>query len=364
MSAFKDKTLLITGGTGSFGNAVLRRFLDSDIKEIRIFSRDEKKQDDMRHALQSSKIKFYIGNVREKSSVDVAMKGVDFVFSAAALKQVPSCEFFPTEAVRTNIMGTENVLNSAIEHGVSNVVVLSTDKAAYPINAMGMSKALMEKVAIAKGRELGDNSATTICCTRYGNVMASRGSVIPLWVDQMLEGKPVTITDPDMTRFMMTLDDAADLVVYAFTHGHNGDLFVQKAPSATLATLSQALVELYCHTPHKVTGLPVVGHEPEIKIIGTRHGEKLYETLVTREEMVRAVDMGNYYRIPCDTRGLNYDKFFTEGNECISNFEDYHSHNTYRLNVEEMKDLLLKLRFVREDLGFQSKAHLKEIRSE
>lgn len=364
MSAFKDKTLLITGGTGSFGNAVLRRFLDSDIKEIRIFSRDEKKQDDMRHALQSSKIKFYIGNVREKSSVDVAMKGVDFVFSAAALKQVPSCEFFPTEAVRTNIMGTENVLNSAIEHGVSNVVVLSTDKAAYPINAMGMSKALMEKVAIAKGRELGDNSATTICCTRYGNVMASRGSVIPLWVDQMLEGKPVTITDPDMTRFMMTLDDAVDLVVYAFTHGHNGDLFVQKAPSATLATLSQALVELYCHTPHKVTGLPVVGHEPEIKIIGTRHGEKLYETLVTREEMVRAVDMGNYYRIPCDTRGLNYDKFFTEGNECISNFEDYHSHNTYRLNVEEMKDLLLKLRFVREDLGFQSKAHLKEIRSE
>lgn len=364
MSAFKDKTLLITGGTGSFGNAVLRRFLDSDIKEIRIFSRDEKKQDDMRHALQSSKIKFYIGNVREKSSVDVAMKGVDFVFSAAALKQVPSCEFFPTEAVRTNIMGTENVLNSAIEHGVSNVVVLSTDKAAYPINAMGMSKALMEKVAIAKGRELGDNSATTICCTRYGNVMASRGSVIPLWVDQMLEGKPVTITDPDMTRFMMTLDDAVDLVVYAFTHGHNGDLFVQKAPSATLATLSQALVELYCHTPHKVTGLPVVGHEAEIKIIGTRHGEKLYETLVTREEMVRAVDMGNYYRIPCDTRGLNYDKFFTEGNECISNFEDYHSHNTYRLNVEEMKDLLLKLRFVREDLGFQSKAHLKEIRSE
>ena len=364
MSAFKDKTLLITGGTGSFGNAVLRRFLDSDIKEIRIFSRDEKKQDDMRHALQSSKIKFYIGNVREKSSVDVAMKGVDFVFSAAALKQVPSCEFFPTEAVRTNIMGTENVLNSAIEHGVSNVVVLSTDKAAYPINAMGMSKALMEKVAIAKGRELGDNSATTICCTRYGNVMASRGSVIPLWVDQMMEGKPVTITDPDMTRFMMTLDDAVDLVVYAFTHGHNGDLFVQKAPSATLATLSQALVELYCHTPHKVTGLPVVGHEPEIKIIGTRHGEKLYETLVTREEMVRAVDMGNYYRIPCDTRGLNYDKFFTEGNECISNFEDYHSHNTYRLNVEEMKDLLLKLRFVREDLGFQSKAHLKEIRSE
>lgn len=357
MSVFKDKILLITGGTGSFGNAVLRRFLDSDIKEIRIFSRDEKKQDDMRHALQNPKVKFYIGNVREKSSVDIAMKDVDYVFSAAALKQVPSCEFFPAEAVRTNILGTENVLNSAIEHGVKNVVVLSTDKAAYPINAMGMSKALMEKVAVAKGRELGDNAETTICCTRYGNVMASRGSVIPLWVEQMEEGKPITITDPNMTRFMMTLDDAVDLVIYAFTHGHNGDLFVQKAPSATLSTLAQALKETYA----KVN--PKFG-ETEVKIIGTRHGEKLYETLVTREEMVRAEDMGNYYRIPCDTRGLNYDKFFTEGNEDISKIEDYHSHNTRRLNVEEMKELLLKLRFVREDLGLLPRAKARDIRSE
>lgn len=357
MSVFKDKTLLITGGTGSFGNAVLRRFLDSDIKEIRIFSRDEKKQDDMRHALQNPKVKFYIGNVREKSSVDIAMKDVDYVFSAAALKQVPSCEFFPAEAVRTNILGTENVLNSAIEHGVKNVVVLSTDKAAYPINAMGMSKALMEKVAVAKGRELGDNAETTICCTRYGNVMASRGSVIPLWVEQMEEGKPITITDPNMTRFMMTLDDAVDLVVYAFTHGHNGDLFVQKAPAATLSTLAEALKQTYA----KVN--PKYG-ETEVKIIGTRHGEKLYETLVTREEMVRAEDMGNYYRIPCDTRGLNYDKFFTEGNEDISKIEDYHSHNTRRLNVEEMKELLLKLRFVREDLGLLPRAKARDIRSE
>lgn len=357
MSVFKDKILLITGGTGSFGNAVLRRFLDSDIKEIRIFSRDEKKQDDMRHALQNPKVKFYIGNVREKSSVDIAMKDVDYVFSAAALKQVPSCEFFPAEAVRTNILGTENVLNSAIEHGVKNVVVLSTDKAAYPINAMGMSKALMEKVAVAKGRELGDNAETTICCTRYGNVMASRGSVIPLWVEQMEEGKPITITDPNMTRFMMTLDDAVDLVVYAFTHGHNGDLFVQKAPAATLSTLAEALKQTYA----KVN--PKYG-ETEVKIIGTRHGEKLYETLVTREEMVRAEDMGNYYRIPCDTRGLNYDKFFTEGNEDISKIEDYHSHNTRRLNVEEMKGLLLKLRFVREDLGLLPRAKARDIRSE
>ncbi|MBQ3656261.1 MAG: polysaccharide biosynthesis protein [Bacteroidales bacterium] len=357
MSVFKDKTLLITGGTGSFGNAVLRRFLDSDIKEIRIFSRDEKKQDDMRHALQNPKVKFYIGNVREKSSVDIAMKDVDYVFSAAALKQVPSCEFFPAEAVRTNILGTENVLNSAIEHGVKNVVVLSTDKAAYPINAMGMSKALMEKVAVAKGRELGENASTTICCTRYGNVMASRGSVIPLWVEQMEEGKPITITDPNMTRFMMTLDDAVDLVVYAFTHGHNGDLFVQKAPAATLSTLAQALKETYS----KVN--PKFG-ETEVKIIGTRHGEKLYETLVTREEMVRAEDMGNYYRIPCDTRGLNYDKFFTEGNVDVSKIDDYHSHNTRRLNVEEMKELLLKLRFVREDLGLQERAKARDIRSE
>ena len=348
---------LITGGTGSFGNAVLRRFLSSDIREIRIFSRDEKKQDDMRHALQSAKVKFYIGNVRDKRSVDVAMQGVDYVFSAAALKQVPSCEFFPMEAVRTNIYGTENVLLSAIEHGVSNVVVLSTDKAAYPINAMGMSKALMEKVAVAKGRELGDGAHTTICCTRYGNVMASRGSVIPLWVEQMQEGKPITITDPHMTRFMMTLDDAVDLVVYAFTHGHNGDLFVQKAPAATLSTLAEALKQTYGRIDPKYL-------ETEVKVIGTRHGEKLYETLVTREEMVRAVDMGDYYRIPCDTRDLNYDKFFTEGSEDVSKIEDYHSHNTRRLDVEGMKELLLKLRFVQEDLGLIPRAKAKEIRSE
>ena len=357
MSIFKDKVLLITGGTGSFGNAVLRRFLHSDIKEIRIFSRDEKKQDDMRHALQSSKVKFYIGNVRDKSSVDIVMKGVDYVFSAAALKQVPSCEFFPMEAVRTNINGTENVLNSAIEHGVKKVVVLSTDKAAYPINAMGISKAMMEKVAIAKGRELGEDARTTICCTRYGNVMASRGSVIPLWVEQMEEGNPITITDPSMTRFMMTLDDAVDLVVYAFTHGHNGDLFVQKAPAATLDVLAEALKQVYAQVNPKYG-------QTEVKIIGTRHGEKLYETLVTREEMVRAIDMGGYYRIPCDTRDLNYDKFFTEGNEDLSTIEDYHSHNTRRLTVEEMKQLLLKLRFVREDLGLQPRVKTKEIRSE
>lgn len=348
---FKDKVLLITGGTGSFGNAVLRRFLDSDIKEIRIFSRDEKKQDDMRHAIQNPKVKFYIGNVRDKSSVDVAMKGVNYVFSAAALKQVPSCEFFPIEAVMTNVLGTENVLNSAVEHGVESVVVLSTDKAAYPINAMGMSKALMEKVAVAKGRELGEGAKTTICCTRYGNVMASRGSVIPLWVEQMMEGKPITVTDPNMTRFMMTLDDAVDLVIYAFTHAHNGDLFVQKAPAATLSTLATALKEVY-------------KTDTEVKVIGTRHGEKLYETLVTREEMVRAVDMGNYYRIPCDTRDLNYDKFFTSGNQEISKIEDYHSHNTRRLDVNGMKELLMKLRFIREDMGLEMKAKSREIRSE
>lgn len=357
MSVFKDKILLITGGTGSFGNAVLRRFLDSDIKEIRIFSRDEKKQDDMRHALQNPKVKYYIGNVRDKSSVDIAMNGVDYVFSAAALKQVPSCEFFPVEAVRTNIMGTENVLNSAIEHDVQSVVVLSTDKAAYPINAMGMSKALMEKVAIAKGRELGKEAKTTICCTRYGNVMASRGSVIPLWVEQMMEGKSITITDSNMTRFMMTLDDAVDLVIYAFTHAHNGDLFVQKAPSATLETLVQALKETYAKIDKKYLNT-------EVKVIGTRHGEKLYETLVTREEMVRAIDMGDYYCIPCDTRDLNYDKYFTKGNEIVSKVEDYHSHNTHRLDVEGMKALLLRLRFIREDMGLEQKTKVREIRSE
>ena len=363
MSVFKDKVLLITGGTGSFGNAVLRRFLTSDIKEIRILSRDEKKQDDMRHHLQANhpneaaKVKFYIGNVRQKEAVDFAMNGVDYVFSAAALKQVPSCEFFPMEAVRTNVEGTNNVLLSAIEHGVKNVVVLSTDKAAYPINAMGISKAMMEKVAIAQGRALGPNAKTTICCTRYGNVMASRGSVIPLWVEQMQEGKPITITDPNMTRFMMTLDDAVDLVIYAFEHGENGDLFVQKAPAATLETLAQALKEVYGRIDKKYL-------DTEVKVIGTRHGEKLYETLVTREEMLRSIDMGNYFRIPCDSRDLNYDKYFTEGDDAISRTEDYHSHNTGRLDVEGMKQLLLKLRFIREDLGLEPRAKSKEIRSE
>ncbi|HOI26118.1 MAG TPA: polysaccharide biosynthesis protein [Paludibacteraceae bacterium] len=358
MSVFKDKVLLITGGTGSFGNAVLRRFLDSDIREIRIFSRDEKKQDDMRHRLQNPKVKFYIGDVRDRQSVDSAMKGVDYIFSAAALKQVPSCEFFPVEAVKTNVLGTDNVLLSAIAHGVKNVVVLSTDKAAYPINAMGMSKAMMEKVAYARARELGEgNNTTTICCTRYGNVMASRGSVIPLWVSQMEQGLPITITDPNMTRFMMTLDDAVDLVIYAFTHGENGDLFVQKAPASTLVTLAHALKELYA----KVN--PKYG-ETEIKVIGTRHGEKLYETLVTREEMVRAIDMGEYYRIPCDTRDLNYDKFFTQGDSEIETIEDYHSHNTKRLDVEGMKELLTKLCFVRQDLGLEAKENSVEIKSE
>jgi len=334
---FKDKVLLITGGTGSFGNAVLKRFLNTDIKEIRIFSRDEKKQDDMRHQLQNPKVKFYIGNVRDKRSVDNAMRGVDYIFHAAALKQVPSCEFFPIEAVNTNVLGTQNVLDSADEHGVKRVVVLSTDKAAYPINAMGISKALMEKVAIAKARSLGDDAKTVITCTRYGNVMASRGSVIPLWIDQMKSGKNITITDPNMTRYMMTLDDAVDLVLYAFEHGQSGDLFVQKAPAATLSTLAMTLTELY-------------NSKVEIKTIGTRHGEKLYETLVTREEMVKSIDMGNYYRIPADNRDLNYDKYFVEGEEELSHIEDYHSHNTARLDVEGMKQLLLKLDLVRKDV--------------
>jgi UDP-N-acetylglucosamine 4,6-dehydratase len=338
MKILVSNTLLITGGTGSFGNAVLKRFLDTDIKEIRIFSRDEKKQDDMRHRLQNPKVKFYIGDVRDKRSVDTAMRGVDYVFHAAALKQVPSCEFFPMQAVRTNVIGTENVLDSAVEHGVKNVVVLSTDKAAYPINAMGISKAMMEKVAIAKARSLENDATTTICCTRYGNVMASRGSVIPLWVDQIKAGKPITITDPGMTRYMMTLDDAVDLVLYAFEHGNQGDLFVQKAPAATLTVLAESLKELY----HADT---------EVKVIGTRHGEKLYETLVTREEMFRSEDMGDYFRIPADARDLNYDKFFVEGQEDISKVEDYHSHNTFRLDKEGMKELLLKLPEIREDLN-------------
>lgn len=334
---FKNKILLITGGTGSFGNAVLKRFLNSDIKEIRIFSRDEKKQDDMRHQFQNPKIKFYIGDVRDKRSVDIAVKGADYIFHAAALKQVPSCEFFPMQAVKTNIYGTENVLDSAIEHAVKNVVVLSTDKACYPINAMGISKAMMEKVAIAKGRQLGNDAQTTICCTRYGNVMASRGSVIPLWIEQIKMNNPITVTDPNMTRFMMTLDDAVDLVLYAFENGKNGDLFVQKAPAATLDILANALKELY-------------QSNTEVRIIGTRHGEKLYESLVTREEMSKSEDVGSYYRIPCDSRDLNYDKYFVEGQEKVSKFEDYHSHNTYRLTIEEMKKLLLKLDLIQEDI--------------
>jgi len=338
MSLFNNKTLLITGGTGSFGNAVLSRFLsDNKFNEIRIFSRDEKKQDDMRHRLQNPKVKFYIGDVRDKRSVDWAMMDVDYVFHAAALKQVPSCEFFPIQAVRTNVFGTENVIDSAVEHNVKNVVVLSTDKAAYPINAMGISKAMMEKVAIAKGRALGANANTTICCTRYGNVMASRGSVIPLWIDQIKAGNEITITDPNMTRFMMTLDDAVDLVLYAFNHGVNGDLFVQKSPAATLDVLAKALTEIY-------------EAKANIRIIGTRHGEKLYETLVTREEMAKSVDMGNYYRIPCDTRDLNYEKYFIEGEERVSSFDDYHSHNTQRLTIQEMKNLLLKLETINMDL--------------
>lgn len=333
---FSNKILLITGGTGSFGNAVLRRFLQTDIAEIRIFSRDEKKQDDMRKQFANSKLKFYLGDVRQRESVDYAMRGVDYVFHAAALKQVPSCEFFPIEATKTNILGTENVLNSAIAHNVKNVVVLSTDKACYPINAMGISKALMEKVAIAKGRQLGKGAATTICCTRYGNVMASRGSVIPLWIEQLKSGQDITVTDFEMTRFMMTLEDAVDLVLYAFQHGDNGDLFVQKSPAATLSTLLEALQELY-------------GIDANVKIIGTRHGEKLYETLVAREEMARAVDTGEYYRVPCDTRDLNYDKFFDQGQKLLD--DDYHSHNTYRLNVDGMKALLLKLDFIKHDIA-------------
>ena len=326
----KNKILLITGGTGSFGNAVLRRFLPTEIfKEIRIFSRDEKKQDDLRKELNSDKVKYYIGDVRDSLSVDNAVKGVDYIFHAAALKQVPSCEFFPMEAVKTNIIGTENVLNSAEKYSVKKVVVLSTDKAAYPINAMGMSKALMEKVTIAKSRNL-DNNTTVFCCTRYGNVMASRGSVIPLLIDQINSGKPLTITDPNMTRFMMTLDDAVDLVWYAFEYGNQGDLFVQKAPAATIETLTNALLEIF-------------EANNEIKIIGTRHGEKLYETLVNREEMVKAKDLGLYYQIPADNRDLNYEKYFSEGDKTTAVFDEYHSHNTEQLDVEGMKTLLLKI---------------------
>ena len=343
---FSDKTLLITGGTGSFGHAVLNRFIN-DFKEIRIFSRDEKKQDDMRHELQNPKVKFYIGDVRDRASVDGVMGGVDYVFAAAALKQVPSCEFFPIQAVYTNIIGTNNVIESAVAHGVKNVVVLSTDKAAYPINAMGMSKALMEKVAVAKGRSLGKGARTTICCTRYGNVMASRGGVIPLFIDQIKAGKPLTVTDPHMTRFMMTLEDAVDLVLFAWQHGENGDLFVQKAPAATIETLAQAVLAL----AQEGTKLRAAASTTEIKVIGTRHGEKLYETLVGREDMAKAIDLGNYFRIPADARDLNYDKYFVEGKEIAPAVEAYHSHNTERLDVEGVKRLLLKLPLIHEEFG-------------
>jgi UDP-N-acetylglucosamine 4,6-dehydratase len=330
-------TLLITGGTGSFGNAVLNRFLNNNyFSEIRIFSRDEKKQDDLRKRVNNKKVKFYIGDVRDRDSLIPAIKGVDYIFHAAALKQVPSCEFFPLEAVKTNILGTDNVLTVAQEFEVKKVVVLSTDKAAYPINAMGMSKALMEKVMVAKSRIL-DNKKTIFCGTRYGNVMASRGSVIPLFIDQIKENKPLTLTDPNMTRFMMTLEDAVDLVLYAFENANQGDLFVQKAPSATVGTLAQALIELYESTS-------------EIKVIGTRHGEKLYETLVNREDMIKAEDLGDYYRIPADNRDLNYEQYFSEGISDIANLDEYHSHNTSILDVEGMKKLLLKLPIIRKDI--------------
>ena len=333
---FTNKILLITGGTGSFGNAVLNRFVNSKLKEIRIFSRDEKKQDDQRKRINNPKVKFYLGDVRDYRSVENVVRGVDFIFHAAALKQVPSCEFFPVQAVKTNVLGTDNVLEAAINHGVKRVITLSTDKAVYPINAMGMSKALMEKVMVARSRNVGDNG-TVLCGTRYGNVMASRGSVIPLFVDQLKSGKEITITDPGMTRFMMTLDDAVDLVLYAFENGEAGDIFVQKSPASTIQDLAQALKELYKKNNN-------------IRIIGTRHGEKLYESLVNREEMAKAIDMGNYYRIPADNRDLNYEQYFSEGEPDISQFEEYHSHNTTRLNVEATKKLLLKLESIRKDI--------------
>lgn len=333
---FKNKILLITGGTGSFGNAVLRNFLDTDIKEIRVFSRDELKQDNMRKRYNNDKLKFYLGDVRDTNSLDDAIKGVDFVFHAAALKQVPSCEFYPMQAVQTNVIGTENVLNSAIKFKVKKVIVLSTDKAVYPINAMGISKAMMEKVAVAKSRNL-DEKETTICCTRYGNVMASRGSVIPLFIEQIKKNKEITITDPSMTRFMMSLDDAVDLVMFAFKNGKNGDIFVQKAPAATIELLANTLKKLINRPDHIV------------KVIGTRHGEKLYETLLTREEMVHAIDMENYYRIPSDTRDLNYNQYFEDG-EVITEAQDYHSHNTHRVDENEMREMLLNLREIEKDL--------------
>ena len=332
---FKNKILLISGGTGSFGGAVLERFLSTNIKEIRIFSRDELKQDDMRKYYNNDKLKFYIGDVRDKNSIDDAMRGVDYVFHAAALKQVPSCEFYPMQAVKTNIIGTENLLNSAISAGVKKVIALSTDKAVYPINAMGISKAMMERVTVAKGRNVKN---TTIVCTRYGNVMASRGSVIPLFINQVKNNNPITITDPNMSRFMMSLDDAVDLVLFAFENGQSGDIFVQKAPAAT--------IELLAHTMKKILGVP----NHEVKTIGTRHGEKLYETLLTKEEMVKAIDMEKYYRIPADARDLNYNQFFEEGEEVVTEASEYHSHNTHRLNEDELTELLLNLREIKDDL--------------
>ncbi|MBE5749741.1 MAG: NAD-dependent epimerase/dehydratase family protein [Clostridiales bacterium] len=343
MSAFKGKTLLITGGTGSFGNAVLNRFLDTDIGEIRIFSRDEKKQDDMRHRLQAEspeladKVTFYIGDVRDLQSVKNAMHGVDYIFHAAALKQVPSCEFFPIEAVKTNVLGTENVLTAAIDEGVKNIVCLSTDKAAYPVNAMGTSKAMMEKVIVAKSRTV-DPKKTKICCTRYGNVMCSRGSVIPLWIDQIKSGKPVTITDPTMTRFIMSLDEAVDLVLFAFEHGENGDILVQKAPACTIQTQAEAVIELFG------------GNKDDIKIIGIRHGEKMFETLLTNEECANAIDLGNFYRVPSDKRGLNYDKYFKKGNVDRNTLIEFDSNNTALLTVEETKEKIASLEYIKDQL--------------
>ena len=340
---FKNKTLLITGGTGSFGNAVLNRFLETDIGEIRIFSRDEKKQDDMRHEYpakypkHSNKIKFYIGDVRDLQSVKNAMHGVDYIFHAAALKQVPSCEFFPIEAVKTNVLGTENVLTAAIDAGVKKVICLSTDKAAYPVNAMGTSKAMMEKVVVAKSRTV-DPSKTMICCTRYGNVMCSRGSVIPLWIDQIRNNEPITLTDPNMTRFIMSLEEAVDLVLFAFENGNSGDILVQKAPACTIQTQAEATCELFG------------GDKDKIKVIGIRHGEKMYETLLTNEECANAIDMGNFYRVPADKRDLNYDKYFKEGDENRNPLTEFNSNNTELLNIEQVKEKMLELSYIREEI--------------
>ncbi|TGL73596.1 polysaccharide biosynthesis protein [Leptospira levettii] len=334
---FKDKILLITGGTGSFGNTVLKRFLNTSVKEIRVFSRDEKKQEDMRISLNNDKLKFYIGDVRDYESISSALVGVDYVFHAAALKQVPSCEFYPMEALKTNVIGTENVLNAAIARNVKRVVVLSTDKAVYPINAMGISKAMAEKVMVAKSRQVPEGG-TVFCATRYGNVMASRGSVIPLFVEQLKKGESLTITDPNMTRFLMSLEDSVDLVLHAFEHANQGDIFIQKAPASTVGDLAEALKELF-------------KKQNTIRVIGTRHGEKLYESLVSREEMAKAIDMGRYYRIPADNRDLNYKKYFVEGEEKVSELDDYTSHNTNRLQIKEIKELLLKLDYIQEELN-------------